>query len=81
MNITNKVYKGRILGIVEKLGFGTPERIREHYKREYKEVISWATAKRHLELLFKENLISKQFISKGKKRSIIIYLKQGKKIK
>lgn len=81
MNITNKTYKGRILELVNRLEFGTPERIRLKYIRDYKEFISWATIKRHLEILYKEEFIGKQLISEGKKRSIIIYLKKGKKIR
>jgi hypothetical protein len=81
MNIINKVYKGRILKLVQRLEFGTPERLRQEYMVEYKGFISWATIKRHLEILTEEKLIKKQLISAGKKRSIIIYLKEGKKIK
>ena len=66
-------YRNRIKEIVEELKFGTPERIRLEYMNRFKDSISWITIKRHLERLYNENFIDKDMISKGIKRSIIIY--------
>ena len=73
MKTINVEYRNRIKEIVEELKFGTPERIRLEYMNRFKDNISWITIKRHLERLYNEDYINKDIISKGIKRSIIIY--------
>ena len=72
MKTINTEYRNRILDLINKLKFATPERVRLEFMKKFK-YISWITIKRHLELLTKEKLIEKVVLSKGKKRSICIY--------
>ena len=72
MKTSNTIYRNRILDLVKELKFATPERVRKVYMKRYN-TISWITIKRHLEILYKEGYIEKEILSKGKKRTMVIF--------
>jgi len=72
MKTINTEYRNRILDLINKMKYSTPEGIRLAYMKKF-DYISWLTIKRHLELLTKDEIIEKVILSKGKKRSIYIY--------
>ena len=68
----------KIYRILAEIRFGTPEQIRMRYNTVFNRLLSWITIKRHLEVLIETKAITKQIISEGKKRKIMIYKINGK---
>jgi len=63
----------RITDLLTDAQIATPETIRKAYKKRYGKLLNWITVKNHLENMHREGFINKRVISKGIKRSIVIY--------